>query len=145
MSKGDAGLQRQNAAASTASAAHQWTGWIRTGDVQMQLGAARSAAVLGRTAVHSTVLHVHLAHRQRTIAQHLQPASHSTAIIRHYSMAVSRIDCRLRPRCCHLGSYSFSAWPYTPQNYVQIWRHPQNRKHTTYRNAARGGPSHDYR
>jgi len=27
-------------------------------------------------------------------------------------------------------------------HFVKTWRHPQNRKYTTYRNATRGGPSH---
>jgi len=34
----------------------------------------------------------------------------------------------------------------TPQGrYLKTWRHPQNRKCTTYRNAARGGPNHGRR
>jgi len=29
-------------------------------------------------------------------------------------------------------------------HYVQIWRHPQNRKYIKYRTAVREGPSHGY-
>jgi len=30
-------------------------------------------------------------------------------------------------------------------HYVKTWRHPQNRKYTTYRITIRGGPSHGHR
>jgi len=61
----------------TQAIAFEWKpGLIRTCNVQMELGTLRAAAVLSRTAVHSTVLHVHLADRQRAIAQHLFPHHH---------------------------------------------------------------------
>jgi len=91
----------------------------------------------------------------------------------HVNKAV--IDRRFRPRCCHLRSYfkrpksipvrplacnwyfcaQFTAkpkaacalrfsWAAMSSNLV-LWRHPWNRKYTTYHYAARGGSNHGHR
>jgi len=52
-----------------------------------------------------------------------------------------------RPSCTSrlTGCSSVTPTPQHVAHYLQIWRHPWNRKCTTYRNAGRGGPCHGHR
>ena len=52
-------------------------------------------------------------------------------------------------RCGTVPPYGGSVWIFASVlsisgHYVQTWRHPPNRKHITYCNAATGGPSHGH-
>ena len=53
---------------------------------------------------------------------------------------------RAKPKAaCELHCLGLAATSNSQLAYVQIWRHPQNRKYATYHYAVRAGPSHGHR